>query len=152
MGFFDQFKRKKRAPTRIPIAVPIVLFALGSLILLTGIIFPDETSRFIAQAKPVKGKVIGIDKGGGETTEPSIVVEYEAGGRKYTVSADYYSQNLSEGSVLTVYYDPEEPSRAVVQTPDSMYMLVNISGWTLLLLGGALLVQYYRARDYYRKT
>lgn len=157
--FFEKKRGARRTGSRFWGTVFEALFYLGMLLggcfllvwILVTRIYPQwGANRYYleTQARVLDRRILESGSGQARAYRPDVQVEYEVEGAEYrtwtyaVARTSYPEQGIVEqqlepfavGSVHPLYYDPAEPSRAVLVRDFSG------SSWLLLLIPGALVV------------
>ena len=109
-------RRRRRVDLDVVIGVP---FLLGFAVWLVGHVVEDvaETRALRARGTVATGTVVEVDRRVGRFADSSVVVEFAAGdGRpvRARVVRYYWDPEPTVGSVARLRYDPDAPSRHVV--------------------------------------
>ena len=123
----------------------ILLFpVVGLLLFPTGMKYRRRLKARVAAFLRTPGTVIGSSEGlaGGFDTAPvyNPVVEYRLGNQRFTITGNVgYGRSKKEGTMVTVMYDPANPSTAFIM--EDYYLAANIIialGGTFMLFGSLL--------------
>ncbi|SDA27253.1 Protein of unknown function [Ruminococcus sp. YE71] len=83
----------------------------------------------------VSGTAVSVmESGTGDDRDYHVTVEYSVDGKTYSESL-YTSRRVSEGSGVTVFYDPNEPSYCYLEGVSSSPSMFRIAGGAFAVVG-----------------
>lgn len=103
------------------------VLALG-VFLISLSFYLDNNQKYL---KEVAAKTEGVIVFGGTSKDSSSKIQYEIGGKEYTIHASIGRRN--EGGICSVYYDPKDPENATVNLD-----YYDTTRLILLILGGIM--------------
>jgi len=126
----SQSNAKKRPVERVMLLAAAAAVVIGIVMLLT-----RPTMRGYVKTEAVITDIEYYYHG--DDTDHDVLVAYEVDGEGYSSLLNFYSSSFYVGKVITVYYDPANPSHVVY---DSLFV-----GLALVVIGGVLAVFAFRA-------
>jgi len=107
------------------ILVGIVFIAFG--------LFIKSASSDTSQYPSVDATIISISYADSESDMPEVMVKYTVDGKTYEAQAPSYTTGQQVGDIMTVQYNPEDPTALFTGG-------ASVIGWVMLTIGVAALV------------
>lgn len=76
---------------------------------------------------------------------PDVLVSYEVNGQQYRTSLDSYSSSYYEGKEITIYYDKNDPSKIMDNTPK--ILMYVFGGIGIAFLSVAVIINLFKLRN-----
>ena len=113
---------EKRLP-RLPVIFISLIFLLFT-VLCSGIVYMQAKSwnSFKQTAQPTEAVITdittqrtttGAGKNRHKKTRHTVHVKYTVDGQNYSTTLNYYTSGMHKGGKVTLYYDPEDPSKTM---------------------------------------
>lgn len=120
--------------------IAIFILSLVAILFITvGVVLKVNSDSFMAIAEKTTGTITEIevyytkDSDGDRVRRHRVYVEYIVDGERYENRLDSYNSTMREGGSVTVYYDPDNPTR--ISSGGS-----SVSTFIMIGLGGIFLV------------
>ncbi len=133
-GMQSVTKIKSHIPYAVYLAVTFLI--IGMIFSAVGGGFAISNQRFLSVSEEASATISEIrEYGSGDDTEYDVFVTFTTrDGRLVKTELREYASTMEVGSVITVYYDPADPT-------DARYLVTaQILSWVFLVLGGLFLL------------
>lgn len=123
-----------------------ILFALiGTVFLIAGIIAFDQSQKFFSRSVQTDAVITQIKteryrSNGKYRTRHNVWVEYTVDGEQYEQLINYYNSNMCKGDIITIDFDPENPSKIMSRSGSNLVFMIIIPMGGLFLILGLILV------------
>ncbi len=119
----------------------LVLIIINVVLMISNTIFMSSAKETTATIESVKTFIVNKNR------KHNVIVSYTAEGKHYSVALGEYDSSYRKGQQLTVYYNPENPSKVTTGKENNFIML--IVGIVLLIAGGGIIIfSVIRKRKY----
>ncbi|MDD7429852.1 MAG: DUF3592 domain-containing protein [Oscillospiraceae bacterium] len=123
--------------------IGIIFFIIGAAFVGVGTAVLLSHDAFMKNAVKTEAVISGIEshsyrKNGKTRTEHDVRVVYEADGNVYEELLGYYSSGMSEGDMIEIYYDPDDPSE--IMSDSKLLELMFILLGSIFAVLGAIFI------------
>lgn len=119
---------------------------IGLIFMLAGILISSHSAKFYETAKPAEATIIDFKRTSSDDS-PTVVVQYNAGGKRNVSNLGYYASSMHIGDRLTIYYQPGNPLNISCKEGDNLMLLFIPMGFIFFTIGAAyFLYKVFSAR------
>ena len=128
----------------------IIFFAIGVIMLGAMVFMKADFEKFKKTAVPTAATITDIERyrthhGRSNSTDHTVYIEYEYGGRIYDDTLGYYVAGMHEGDTVQIYVDPQHPGNFKSESK-IVYIIFLVFGLVFGGVGGVCLVGDIRKR------
>lgn len=95
--------------------------------------------NFRKTAKETQGTIVDFKRTSSDDS-PTVYLKYNADGRDYVSTINYYSSSIKYGDKLTIYYQPANPLSIQTSDGDKFIMMIFLPIGILFILFGIFLI------------
>lgn len=133
----------KKTISTVFLLVGAVFFFTGALFAGIGGFFFYDNIKFKESAETCEALITEIEvyRDSDGDTYHNVFVRYEIDGHVYDEELNYYTADMSEGDVITLYYDPANPSKTVVDGGNFLFIVFIGLGSVFAIMGLCFLIK-----------
>lgn len=140
-------KNKIRNAGAVTFIIGIIFAFLGVTFIIAGIIVSAQTKSFLNKSEQTEAVISQIEAdhykmNGKRRINYDVWVKYTVEGIQYEELLNYYSSSMCAGDIITINYDPNDPSRILSSLGSTVIVLVFIPiGAVFSILGSIFIIQ-----------
>lgn len=133
----------KKTISTVFLLVGALFFVIGSLFAGIGGVLLYGNIKFKKSAETCEALITEIEvyRDSDGDTYHNVFVRYEIDGHIYDEELNYYTSSMSEGDVITLYYDPANPSKTVVDGDNFLFIVFIGLGSVFAIMGLCFLIK-----------
>lgn len=138
---------KIRNAGSVTFIIGIIFAFIGVTFIIAGFIVSAQTKSFLNNSEQTDAVISQIEAdhykmNGKRRINYDVWVKYTVDGIQYEEFLNYYSSSMHEGDIITINYDPNDPSKIISSSGSIVIVLVFIPiGGVFALLGFILIIQ-----------